>query len=353
MTLGCNRDGFIVIYAHNDKKSPRFQRQKTAHCLIRMPSKRLLAIDTETTGLILGQDRVINFGAVMIEDGRLTHEFERFYNTGGVRMHPAVIKIHGLTESFLADQPSIGEGIADIIGLISGADIVGHNVKFDLNMLDAECVRLGLPKLSGLVGAVYDTVAMSRSRFPGGKHNLDALCSKLKIPLTERVRHGALIDARLCAKCYISLNIEQTTMFNEPITPVTRVDAEVAAAHAAAKLALRVLLATEDEVSEHEDYLLNLQRETKASVVWLAGPSTPAAAASIIVANELDGGDDVVAGADVVALIAAVQAGSISTPEATAVEIPPATELPFEAYGDEAGQYHDEYPEDSEAVPAL
>ena len=50
-----------------------------------------------------------------------------------------------------------------------------------------------------------DTLALARKRFPGMANSLDALCKRFKISLTEREKHGALIDARLLAAVYLEL----------------------------------------------------------------------------------------------------------------------------------------------------
>jgi DNA polymerase-3 subunit epsilon len=52
---------------------------------------------------------------------------------------------------------------------------------------------------------MVDTLAIARTRHPGAKHSLDALCSRFGVDRSIRVKHGALIDAQLLAQCYIEL----------------------------------------------------------------------------------------------------------------------------------------------------
>jgi len=52
---------------------------------------------------------------------------------------------------------------------------------------------------------MVDTLALARSRHPGAKHSLDALCTRFGVDRTHRVKHGALLDAQLLAQVYIEL----------------------------------------------------------------------------------------------------------------------------------------------------
>jgi DNA polymerase-3 subunit epsilon len=52
---------------------------------------------------------------------------------------------------------------------------------------------------------MVDTLAIARTRHPGAKHSLDALCTRFGVDRSIRVKHGALIDAQLLALCYVEL----------------------------------------------------------------------------------------------------------------------------------------------------
>src|SRR3546814_37233 len=52
---------------------------------------------------------------------------------------------------------------------------------------------------------MIDTLALARSRHPGAKHSLDALCTRYGVDRSLRVKHGALIDAQLLAQVYVEL----------------------------------------------------------------------------------------------------------------------------------------------------
>ena len=93
--------------------------------------------------------------------------------------------------------------IADELLAFVGADpVVIHNAEFDLAFLNAELARLERQPVT--VGYI-DTLALARSRFPGSPVNLDALCRRFAIDLSDRVEHGAEIDCRLLALVYLEL----------------------------------------------------------------------------------------------------------------------------------------------------
>jgi DNA polymerase-3 subunit epsilon len=80
--------------------------------------------------------------------------------------------------------------------------LVIHNAPFDLKFLNAELKTLGYKPLSN---PVVDTLLIARKMFPGQPANLDALCRRYKIDLTDRTYHGALLDSQLLAEVYLEM----------------------------------------------------------------------------------------------------------------------------------------------------
>ncbi|MGB6427447.1 MAG: DNA polymerase III subunit epsilon, partial [Methyloceanibacter sp.] len=52
---------------------------------------------------------------------------------------------------------------------------------------------------------VVDTLALARRRHPGSPCSLDALCKRYGVDLSERDKHGALLDCKLMASVYVEL----------------------------------------------------------------------------------------------------------------------------------------------------
>jgi DNA polymerase-3 subunit epsilon len=112
-------------------------------------------------------------------------------------------EVHGLTTEFLRDKPRFADLADEMIAFIDGAMLVMHNAAFDFGFLNAELDRLARPLLRW--DRVVDTLALARRRHPGAPCSLDALCKRYGIDLSEREKHGALLDCRLLARVYAEL----------------------------------------------------------------------------------------------------------------------------------------------------
>ena len=78
-----------------------------------------------------------------------------------------------------------------------------HNAGFDFRFLNAELARLNRGLL--LPERVLDTLSLARQRHPMGPNSLDALCRRYGIDNSQRIRHGALLDAELLAEIDLEL----------------------------------------------------------------------------------------------------------------------------------------------------
>ncbi len=164
---------------------------------------RELVIDTETTGLDPNDGhRVVEIAAIELFNHLPTGKsFHRYVNPE--RDVPEVARaVHGLTEEFLASHPVFAAIAPEFLEFIGRDALIIHNAEFDLAFINAELKRIGLAPLSG---AVTDTLLLARRKFPGQPANLDALCRRFAIDLSEREKHGAQIDGELLAAVYLEL----------------------------------------------------------------------------------------------------------------------------------------------------
>jgi DNA polymerase-3 subunit epsilon len=165
---------------------------------------REIVFDTETTGLNpIGGDRMVEIGCVEIvnrvETGR---HFHCYFNPERDMPFEAEA-VHGLSTIFLSDKPLFGEMAEELLDFIEDSPLVAHNASFDFGFLNHELERCGRPLVS--MHRMVDTLVLARSKHPGAKHSLDALCMRFGIDRSRRVKHGALLDAQLLAQVYVEL----------------------------------------------------------------------------------------------------------------------------------------------------
>lgn len=165
---------------------------------------REIVLDTETTGLDpLNGDKIVEIGAIELIDhiptGRIFHK----YINPGRAMSAESIAVTGITDAMLADKPSFIEISAELMEFIEGGKLVIHNAEFDVKFLNAELSPYGYKPIK--LADVVDTLQMARIKFPGSPATLDALCKRFEIDNSNRVLHGALLDAELLAEVYIEL----------------------------------------------------------------------------------------------------------------------------------------------------
>src|SRR6266571_1469315 len=215
---------------------------------------RTIVLDTETTGLNarLG-DRVIELGCVEILNWRLTgNHFHRYVNPERESEEGAP-KVHGITGEFL--------------DYVRSAELVIHNAAFDVEFLDLELARLGLPPIGEHCAVVVDSLKLARDLHPGKKNSLDALCERYRIDHAHRALHGALLDAQLLAEVYLAMTRGQDSLAIELDRP--RGDASAGAQTARGERPrLLVLLPSAEELAEHARLLADIESESKGRCLW-------------------------------------------------------------------------------------
>lgn len=165
---------------------------------------REIVFDTETTGLSpIDGHRLVEIGCIelvnKIETGR---HFHAYFNP--TRSMPSEAEaVHGLSATFLSDKPAFADKAAELIDFLGEAPLIAHNAAFDFGFLNWELGACGRSAVA--MTRMIDTLALARSRHPGAKHSLDALCTRYGIDRSHRVKHGALLDAQLLAQLYVEL----------------------------------------------------------------------------------------------------------------------------------------------------
>ena len=231
---------------------------------------RQLVLDTETTGLAVEQGhRIIEIGCVELVNRRPTgNTFHRYVNPDRA-VDEGAVRVHGITDAFLADKPRFAEVARDLWEWFGGDELIIHNAPFDVGFLDAEFGRTGIGRPLAQVCAITDTVTMARKLHPGQRASLDALCRRYNVDNSNRELHGALLDARLLADVYLAMTGGQSTLL---------LDAGNAASGSvqafswsqqlgSAERPLRVIEPTDTELGAHRERLKSIAK--KGKLIWM------------------------------------------------------------------------------------
>lgn len=247
---------------------------------------RQIFLDTETTGLSAeAGDRIIEIGCLEMVNRRMTGNNLHHYLNPDRSSHPDALKVHGITDAFLADKPRFAEVAQQLHDYLKGAEVIIHNAAFDLGFLDAELKRLGLGPTTSIVAKVTDSLLMAREMFPGKSNSLDALCKRLEVDNTHRNLHGALLDAGLLAEVYVRLTRGQGSLVIDDGAGAGGQGAQQDAQPVnMSEFELPILVASDAELQAHAAVMTDLDKASGGKTVWRQAPWSPPAEAANAVA---------------------------------------------------------------------
>jgi DNA polymerase-3 subunit epsilon len=235
-------------------------------------NERQIVLDTETTGLDPNQGhRVIEIGCIELVNRRLTSQQFHVYLQPDRAIDEDAQRVHGITNEFLANQPRFTDIADQFLNFVRDAELIIHNAAFDLNFLNHELRRCGRGHLTlEQICTVADTLLMARQRHPGQRNSLDALCKRYNIDNSQRVLHGALLDAEILADVYLVMTRQQDSLF-VPETASAAAERHGKArqtALARSRPSLPVVRATAEECALHDRYLEMLDQSSGGLCVW-------------------------------------------------------------------------------------
>jgi len=160
-------------------------------------SKNYTVIDIETTG-IGEKHRIVELAGVKFCGDKIVDVFDTYVDPG-IPIPPRATAVHGIRDADVADAPSIYEIMPYFCKFIGSSDIVGHNVRFDLDFLIRNGMNLDLQNRH-----IFDTLALSR------KYVLDAPNHKLEtmihwFNINADKRHRAKDDSIATGELFMKL----------------------------------------------------------------------------------------------------------------------------------------------------
>jgi DNA polymerase-3 subunit epsilon len=159
-------------------------------------------VDLETTGGSPVDAGITEIGAVKVRGGEVIGEFQSLVNPGEP-IPPFITALTGISDSTVADAPSLAGIFPSFLEFMTGATLVAHNASYDVGFLKGAAAKLGhvWPE-----PRVVDTVRMARAALENGEvvnRKLQTLATFFKAPVTPT--HRALDDARATVHVFHAL----------------------------------------------------------------------------------------------------------------------------------------------------
>ena len=180
------------------------------------------AIDLETTGLSLSQDKIIEVSAVLYDEDGVEEGVLSTLIKPGIRIPPAASRVNRISDEMVRTSPTFAAVAPALADALRNRILVGHNViSFDARFLASEFAAAGLEMTHH---SVLDTLHLSRKAYPHLKsHKLAILCDLAGIE--NKTAHRAESDARatwhlLCVIAKDDIrDVTKLARFNFPVLP--------------------------------------------------------------------------------------------------------------------------------------
>lgn len=154
-------------------------------------------IDTETTGLHRGKE-IIDIGVLLVRDGKVTATYSQLIRPQTM-VSAGITSLTGITNEMLEHAPTASQVLPPLLDAIRHLPIMGHNIGFDLDIINSTAESLGVKPLEA--PGIVDTMTIGRHVFPDASNlTLETLLDLLGIE--EKEEHRALADARQTFHCY-------------------------------------------------------------------------------------------------------------------------------------------------------
>jgi len=156
-----------------------------------------VVFDIETTGFSPLRNKIIEIGAVKVQNGVIIDRFSEFINPK-VPIPYRIEKLTSISDDMVMNAPTRDIIVPQFVEFCKGCVLVGHNVGFDISFINQNCKELGID----VDYTTVDTLGLSRTFFPlQAKHTLDATAKTLGVVLEHH--HRAVDDAECTALIFM------------------------------------------------------------------------------------------------------------------------------------------------------
>ncbi len=162
-------------------------------------NSRYVVFDIETTGLSSNNDKIIEIGAIKIDNGTVVDTFSEFVNPE-INILLNIMELTGIKDEMVSNSPNINEILPKFIEFIGHSVVVAHNASFDTSFIKKNCADQGLE----FKNPIMDTIPLSKFLFPQLKRfKLDVVAKHLGISLQNH--HRAVMMQRPLQKYYCTV----------------------------------------------------------------------------------------------------------------------------------------------------
>ena len=184
---------------------------------------RYVVLDTETTGLDVSKEHILELSAVEIINAKITGNQFHFYIKPRKKIDEEATKLHGLSSDFFTlyynnIYPNEKKMLVNLLRFIGESFIMAHNADFDKNFINKELEFFDLPLIAN--ERFICTMKLYKSIFTGvhyGRTRLSDCCEKLKIKYNKEKNnfHTAMFDAFMAAKmvCILLEDIDHKKVY--------------------------------------------------------------------------------------------------------------------------------------------
>ena len=156
-----------------------------------------VVFDLETTGFSSVKDKIIEIGAVKVENGKITDKYSTFVNPK-IPIPFRITQLTSITDEMVMESPEIETILPQFLKFVGDAVLVAHNASFDVSFIEENCRQQGIePDFTSV-----DTVGLARVLLPTlSKFKLNVVAKALNI--SQEHHHRAVDDARVTAEIYV------------------------------------------------------------------------------------------------------------------------------------------------------
>lgn len=230
-----------------------------------------IVLDTETTGLVIEEGhRIIEIAAVELDNRYPTDTRFHHYVNPERSIDEEALRIHGINDDFLANKPKFSDIAEELWNFINGSELIIHNAEFDIMFLENEfkLAEFEVPPLNEAC-SITDTLEMARELRPGRRNSLDALAMEYGVDLSERSKHGAMIDVEILTRVYRAMTGGQGLLnFGEGDGVAAIVQDGATEQTEYIKIDVPIIKATEEELAEHESWLEYLDEQSGGKTIF-------------------------------------------------------------------------------------